>query len=439
MKKVFNKPISLIKRINLEHISYIILLLWAVSPVVEYFLKNYSYTSYTHYYVRSIYVIGTIGIFEYIMYIFQKFKNKSFVLKDFIPQILIMILLVLSEIATVYSKNPSLSFFGENYRKEGLLVYIMYCGFIMSASIIKEKKFIKNIIKTIIVSAIIITILPLLNEGFSYGNFSNIFHNSNHYGYFLMICSILSGFMFVKYAGFKRIMYLLIFCLISYMLIVNDTFGCYLAIFIGLIFALVYSVIKDYKPKEITALFTTFILLSFFISLTGIKIAEKVPSNDIHGIVFNNIASLFKDANSFLSSSDEVASNKAGSGRGRLWKKASEYILEHPITGGGMECLNEYYRQNLILMDRPHNMILQVAAFIGIPGAIIYLTLIVYLAIKNLKYLTKDTYNYMIYTTAMCYFISSMFGNSMYYTSPYFMILLGFLINMRTNNFTKQN
>ena len=42
----------------------------------------------------------------------------------------------------------------------------------------------------------------------------------------------------------------------------------------------------------------------------------------------------------------------------------------------------------------------------------------------------KDVINFMVYVTAMCYFISSNFGNSMYYTSPYFMILLGFLIGM---------
>ena len=100
-----------------------------------------------------------------------------------------------------------------------------------------------------------------------------------------------------------------------------------------------------------------------------------------------------------------------------------------------MESLQEYYRsQKGYINDRPHNIILQVSAFIGIPGAIIYLALIIVIAWYNLKNIKKDGMNIMIYFTAMCYFISSMFGNSMYYTSPYFMILLGLLIGLYRDN-----
>ena len=56
-----------------------------------------------------------------------------------------------------------------------------------------------------------------------------------------------------------------------------------------------------------------------------------------------------------------------------------------------------------------------------------------YVALSNLIIMQKDTMNIMIFCTAMCYFISSMFGNSMYYTSPYFMILLGLLISFNRN------
>ena len=126
--------------------------------------------------------------------------------------------------------------------------------------------------------------------------------------------------------------------------------------------------------------------------------------------------------------------NRAGSGRGLLWKGAIKYTLEHPLIGGGMECLYQYYLDNGITYnDCPHNVILQISSFIGIPGALVYLTFIGYLGLSLLNKLKKDNVKIMIYVSAMCYFISSLFGNSMYYTSPYFMILLGFLISMMFN------
>jgi O-antigen ligase len=109
--------------------------------------------------------------------------------------------------------------------------------------------------------------------------------------------------------------------------------------------------------------------------------------------------------------------------------------VEHPIVGGGMESLNEYYHsQDNFINDRPHNIFLQISSFIGIPGAIVYLILILVLAFNNLKNIKDNTMNIMIYFTAMTYFISSVFGNSMYYTSPYFMILLGLLIGIYKDN-----
>ena len=104
-----------------------------------------------------------------------------------------------------------------------------------------------------------------------------------------------------------------------------------------------------------------------------------------------------------------------------------------------MECLKEYYANdsktyNEHYSSRPHNIILQVAAFIGIPGAIIYISLILYIAISNLIIMKDNPIHITIYLTAMSYFISSMFGNSMYYTSPYFMILLGLLIGFNRYN-----
>ena len=420
--------IDIIEYKYLDFFSCFLLILWAISPVIEYFLKNCKpILSYTSYFVSIIYFVGFLGIIEYLFFLYKKVKDKCFNIKEFIPQILIAILLVLSIISSIFSENPTLSFFGENYRKEGLLVYIMYIGFILSSSLIVNKKHINNIFKIIVFSSVFITTTPLFSSDFTYFYFSNIYHNPNHYGYFLMISTMLAGFMFLCNRGVKKPFYLCIYVYLIHMLIRNDTFGCFLSISICLLFSVVYSFIKKFKRFDIITLALVFLISSVVISKFDIKIGERIFNNQKQQIVLNNVTSFANDVKTVVKSKDKKLLNSVGTNRGLLWKGAVEYTLDHPLIGGGMECLNNYYEGN---RDRPHNVILQFSCFIGIPGAIIYVILILYLGITRFKYLNKHPINFTICITAMCYFISSMFGNSMYYTSPYFMILLGFLIGI---------
>lgn len=326
-----------------------------------------------------------------------------------------------------------MSLWGESYRKEGLIVYIMYVGILLLTSIIKDSKYIKYVFKSIILVSFTITFLPLFNDKFTFYNFTNVFHNVNHYGYYLMINVMLAALMFIDNKSLiKKSLYLLVYIFFLYVLIRNNTFGSYLAVGISLFGLLLYAISKKCEKINVILVIIVFLLTSFSVSYFDIKIGEKIHFEDTSGLISRNFKVFFGDANSIMIENNDDT-NKAGSGRWLLWKEAFNYTLDHPIIGGGMESLNSYYRvvamkNNTNYIDRPHNMILQVSSFIGIPGALIYLSLIIYIAVLSLKIMKQNTIHIMTCFTAMCYFISSMFGNSMYYTSPYFMILLGLLI-----------
>ena len=342
-------------------------------------------------------------------------------------------LVVLSINSTLVSDNAHLSIFGETYRKEGLIVYIMYIGFALLSSIIKDSKYMKYLFGSMIVSCLVISIVPLFSSTFTYVNFANIFHNTNHYGYYLMINVMLALFMLINSEKtIYKVIYTLVYIFFIYLLIRNNTFGSYLAIFVTIMFLLIYSLITKFKRLDIVLITIIFILTSFTVSFFDIKIGERIDFSSTKGIILANILELNRDVKG-IASNDEDAINAAGSSRGILWKEASKYIADHPMFGGGMESLKYYYSHNPVITkynfsDRPHNIVLQVSAFIGIPGALAYLAFIVYIAFSNLKIMRGNGMNIMIWCAAACYFISSQFGNSMYYTSPYFAILLGLLI-----------
>ena len=425
MKKI-NDFINSIKDKYLSKISFIILLLWTTSPVVAYIIKFLFNEDYKDYYTNIIYIIGSIGIIMYMIF-FVKLKNDEFNIKKFIPEVLITILLIISYFSSILCKNPKLAFFGEGYRNEGLIIYIMYIGFILLSSILNDQKYIRYIFKSIILSGLIITILSFFKKDFNYHN-PNIFYQFNHYGYYLMINTMLTAFMIIDNKKIiKKILYSLIYIFFLYLLIRNNTFGCFLAISISFIFLFIYSITKKYERKNVIIIITIFIITSFCISFFDIKIGENVNHKNSKGIVSDNFLTISKDIKNIINK-DKKGLEKAGTGRGLLWKEAINYTLKHPLLGGGMEHLRNYYhKKGITYNDRPHNIILQVSSFIGIPGAIIYIIFILYIAISNYK-LLNNTVHIMTYFTAMCYFISSLFGNSMYYTSPYFMILLGLLI-----------
>ena len=439
MQKKIDTYLNLIDIKDIELFSLITIMLWAISPIIEYIFRNYYVNYYTLYFNAMTHLIGVLGLLTYSIYLIKLNSEKKISIKQFIPEILILILIIISVISSFISKDPHLSFFGERYRKEGLFIYIMYVGFLLLSSTIKNDKYIKYLIKSMIASCLIITILPLFKNDFTYTSFTNIFHNSNHYGYYLMINIMLTLGMFIHNNKIiKKIIYALIYTFFLYLLIRNNTFGSYLAIIITLVFLFIYSIIKKYKRLNVILVIIIFIITSFAVSTFDIKLGERINFQNTKGIVSKNMNTLGKDINAYISN-DESGIMKAGTHRGLLWEEAGKYIIKHPVFGGGMECLKEYYRNDSktngsYYSDRPHNMILQVAAFIGIPGAIIYLGLILYIAISNLIIMKDNTIHIMIYTSAMCYFISSMFGNSMYYTSPYFMIFLGLLIGFKRVN-----
>ena len=180
-----------------------------------------------------------------------------------------------------------------------------------------------------------------------------------------------------------------------------------------------------------------------------------------------------------------------GSGRAPVWIKSLDLMNQRPWFGWGLEnMLNEFYTQYNISEGRTHNLVLQLGGTTGIPGVIMYLiattfiflklvfdakfrefdkkgkiiiaasylVVIVLLNIIICKFTDKLLFNGLITAGVLClltfavfikklhlrikdwnlfefvgglvfvsYMVSSLFGNSAFYTSPYFMIFLGII------------
>ena len=105
--------------------------------------------------------------------------------------------------------------------------------------------------------------------------------------------------------------------------------------------------------------------------------------------------------------------------------------MRKPIIGYGADNMGEQYENSSIWgKDRPHNLVLYLACVSGIPGMLLYMTAVVIIIVKGIIKLFKNSEEGKIaLLVVVAYMFSSMFGNSMFYTSPFFFIFLGNLMN----------
>ena len=86
----------------------------------------------------------------------------------------------------------------------------------------------------------------------------------------------------------------------------------------------------------------------------------------------------------------------------------------------------EYIEQLHIGEGRSHNLLIQLAGTTGIPGMLLYMTGILMILFRNLKYYKEwDIFSYTGVFVIISYIISSIVGNSGFYTSGYFYIFVG--------------
>ena len=427
-----------------NYIIYFMLLLWAIVPVV----KTIRFTDRRWHAdensLKLMVVIGIVGIAIFIgwfIYKLIKSSNKKEFLKKIIPIFFFTAYMIWTLVSCIFAENKKNVFEGTEYRKEGYFMYLNYAGFFLCAFLLDSDKLRKTILNTMIVVTTLMAILNLLvslkiNPVFFNMYFVNTsrktayFSNFNHYGYFLMISLMACFGMYVTEKNKKvKVLYLISFAFISYMLIYNNTFGCYLAVAISLILYTIYVIIKKKNVVTTLCAILIFVILSCTVKENNINLAYY----NIKGIVKDIKAIVTRVINIKDDDDDEIEKDfeKAGTSRVKLWKYGLQFFAENPILGYGPDNLDAKYDSvGIIDQDRPHNLLIQLATTSGLPGLILYVTAVGIIIIKGIKeFLKKDEKGQEFLVVVITYLISAMFGNSMYYTSPYFFIFLGFLMN----------
>ena len=316
---------------------------------------------------------GLIGLFFSAIILLIRFyesNDKKQFFKNMIPIFILLLFMIWTLISSFLADNKDLAFLGTYYRKEGYLTYLSYSGIFGIAFFIDSKK-VKKILLYFYILISILTIILVQIDNYTNSFFlvynrditTTSFQNSNHYGYYLLIATAISAFLFISDTHkICKVFNIITYIFLLYYLIINNTFGCYLALIASFFICLITFIIKKEKKIYIIISIFIFIITSF---LTGTKTNNNIAKK--------NFSLLSKDIKNITTSkSSDIKWQQSGSGRMKLWKYGIQFFIEKPILGYGPENLEQKYNEVKIYQDRPHNLLIQLATTSGLPGLILY-------------------------------------------------------------------
>lgn len=319
--------------------------------------------------------------------------------------------------------------FGTLDRNEGLSGRFFYLCIFLCAALLSDGKKKRILLNTYAVSAAVLCIPGLLQAhswlgewlGMDAGHvlvnrgkhYVSVFRHFNHYGYYLTMAVMCCAGLLVADRTWKgRIFHGLLFLANAIMLLVNNTFGGILAATAA---GLLMTVLLFFRSRgaglRAGAVLVIFILLQLFYP-TG---QESILKQYDH---------LQSDLGVVAGGGEGI--NNIGTGRGILWKRALEFIGKNPVVGCGDDGMGVYYAEMGLIQDRPANEYLQYTAYYGIPGGLLYIGALLLIFINRMKSLKKlSPWTLVAAGSVTAYACSAFFGNTMYYTTVYFFMLLG--------------
>lgn len=313
--------------------------------------------------VLELIVITALFIWLGDIILTKQFRKINLLKKE--KELLWPIILIVTgmTISTVFSKNISTSF---GIWKGWLMIPL--CFFIFLINNIKTKNHIRNIILSITISGVIVSIISIyyrLNGYLTYDGRLKVFYLSpNYLAMFLSPILILSIYLYFCFKSkVAKILLFLIQCLLLVVVYWTNSYG---ALF-GILGAL-FLIIVLRRQSQNNRLFLYFLLFFIFISILFLA-----PSQKFQGLLNFNYPSL-------------------GS-RLLIWRGALEIIKDHSLLGIGPGMFQKYFLEYQIssvsyaewAVPQPHNIFLAFWLQAGIIGLVGFIWII--------KFFFKNNYS----------------------------------------------
>ena len=211
--------------------------------------------------------------------------------------------------------------------------------------------------------------------------------------------------IFIERKLWFKFVWLVLYGIQLWALLLNNTLGGFVAIFITIIFVSIFAIIRDKKNW-------IWILL-----IVGILIGNCIYAEINTSYISSNFNILSHDVT-------HITDDSAGSNRMVKWKNAFKGIKKYPLTGYGTSMYSSVF-----------NEYIEHTVEWGIPGGFLYIAAIFSMFLTGLLKVKKlNKYTLAAGLIAMSYLISGFFGFTVYYITFMLPIILGIFSNMNTES-----
>ncbi len=362
-----------------------------------------------------VFLIGRI--IHYKGQIWQKIKSESW-------HFLLLVMLLWSCVCTVLSDDPYTSFFGTEYRFDGLEMYFFYAAVYVCAIVVFNSNYRRIVLLAFSMVANVVSILVILQdrgieilEKCFLNPRAAMFFQFNHTGYYMcMGIACVMGLYVYEKNRIWQIIHILGMILQVYAILVNSTLGSFIGACGALIMIIIFNLRKQgrFQGKLLVPIMVTIVIsVASYVGLVPTSSGEDMKVN---------VETLLSDAKNLAEEGSDAKS--IGHGRMTLWQQGLKMIAKRPIFGYGPEQLDEELSE-IMWLDRVDNEIIQHGVFLGIPGMLLYLSALISLFIHQWIHMKSlDVWTLITAGCVVAYLVSSLFGNSMFYTTPYFYMFL---------------
>lgn len=352
-------------------------------------------------------------------------------------------LIIAGIIASIFSIDKEMSFFGKDYRHEGFFTLLSYYLLFITWKVEGKKEDIKKFIKLLIILAIFNSIYALfqiytpfkfvLRYGKDLEMASGICGNPNFFGSLIVTVISIVTFKFLsdKKINIKTIL-LLILLFIS--LINSQSTGPLLTYILTILFIIIYQVIKKKIVKK-NILYLTIILLTTLPSVL---------------LINNYVYSMKRCEMCDVKESIENNESNIDNGRIEIWKNSLEIVKKNWFDGVGFDNFYLAYYEGVNLtavdfisiegqiqavpmfyeiIDNAHNVYLQILVSSGVIGLIPYLILCLYTFIRGLR--TKNELVMLLLGGFVAYSIQAFANINVLQVTPIYFIIIGLILSIK--------
>lgn len=427
MKEIINKYKE--NRVNLSNAQIINILLISIVTIVPYIVTKS---------IKPVYLMGKVYYLYIVSVLLVVFLcNLVKVIKIKFEEKIIISFLITMLISTIFSNFKNIAFWGNNFRKEGFIMFCIYILlFILTINFININKKIKRIILFLPNIMAIYSII----EFYGYSPLKQYLNvvvlepaamgtvgNRNFYSTYLLIFLILNFSLYIL-KGKKEnlinstIQFTSLICALSR--------SCWVAFFIVSIIGGIFIYKDKQKMKRALSIFILFSSIFLILNITS----SKLLSSRVESLVDSTVN----------------VNETSGSGRILIWKIVGELIFQNPILGEGPDTLREsinmyipdrmdYFQSiSIFQIDKAHNEYLEYWASSGILTMILYITLIIVIGKNILINIDKIKYK-VLFLVFIAYVVQAFFNISMPSVAPIWWIFLGYCVQSYRSDEIKGN